>query len=431
MWNRIACFSIVFLSLAASAPAGEWPAWRGPRGDGVSDETGIPLRWSKTENICWKAPIPGKGHSSPIVWGDRVFVTTCLEEEGKRVLLCLDRRDGKRLWEQVVVTAKLERKHKLNSYASSTPATDGRHVWVTFLDYPRLLVACYDVEGKLIWRKSPGEFHSVHGFCSPPILYKDLVIVNGDQDAQAYLVALEQATGAERWRADRPNRTRSYCPPLIIDAAGKKQLVLSGSKCVASYDPDTGKQHWIIDGPTEQYVASLVFADGVVFVTTGFPEYHLMGIRPNGTGNITRTHVVWHEGQGARGASGAAYVPSPIAHGKYVFLVSDKPGPDNGKASCLEAGTGKRLWMEKLGRHHSASPVAAGEYLYFVDDDGQTFVLKAGPTFEVVSRNQLEEECSASPAIAHGQIFIRTLHNLYCIGSPNGKNPMEGTAGGR
>ena len=321
----------------------------------------------------------------------------------------------------MVLTAKLERKHHLNSYASSTPATDGRHVWVTFLEDPRLQVACYDTAGKLIWRKSPGEFHSVHGFCSPPILYKDVVIVNGDQDAKAYLVALDQATGAERWRADRPNRTRSYCPPILIELGNQKQLVLSGSKCVAAYDPDTGKQIWIIDGPTEQFVAGLVYTEGILFLTTGFPEYHLMGIRPDGAGNVTNTHVVWHEGDGKRGAKGAAYVPSPIAWGSYFFLVSDK-GPDSGLASCFEAKTGQRLWMERLGRHHSASPVAADGYLYFLDDDGQTFVLKVGPKFELVSRNPLEEECHASPAVAHGQIFIRALHNLYCIGSPEAKN---------
>jgi outer membrane protein assembly factor BamB len=240
------------------------------------------------------------------------------------------------------------------------------------------------------------------------VLYKDLVILNGDQDALAYIVALDKTTGAERWRADRPNRTRSYCTPLIIEAAGRMQLVLSGSKCVASYDPDTGKQWWIVDGPTEQFVASLVFTDGVVFVTGGFPELHLLGIRPDGDGNVTHTHVLWHE------TRGASYVPSPIAHGHEFYVVSD-----SGTASCLEARTGKRLWMARLGRHHSASPVSAGDFLYFLDDAGEMFVLKAGPKFEVVSRNKLGEECRASPAISQGQIFIRTLNHLYCIGTKN------------
>jgi outer membrane protein assembly factor BamB len=414
MGSSMTCGSLVFLVLAASAPAGDWPGWRGPRGDGTSDETHLPLRWNPTENVRWKVPIPGKGHSSPIVWGERLFVTTCLEKDEKRLLLCLDRRNGKLLWEREVLTAPLERKHKLNSFASSTPVTDGQHVWVSFLAYPDMQVVCYDFAGNLVWRRSPGKFYSPHGFCSSPMLYQDMVLLNGDQDAEAYLVALDKATGAERWRADRPNRTRSYCTPILIDAAGKKQLVLSGSKCVASYDPDTGKQLWIIDGPTEQYVASLVFLQDVLFLTAGFPEFHLMGIRPDGEGNVTQTHVLWHDRRGA------SYVPSPIAWDRYFFVVSD-----GGVASCLEAKTGKRLWMERLGRHHSASLVAADGYLYFPDDDGITFVLKAGPKFEVVSRNALEEECYASPAIAHGQLFIRTLHHLYCIGPADAERAQE------
>lgn len=393
--------------VSAQGVGEEWPGWRGPRGDGTSLETGIPVRWNKSENIHWKVAIPGKGHSSPIIWGDRVFVTTCLENEQKRVLICLDRGDGKVIWERTVLVAKLEEKHGLNSYASSTPATDGKHVWVSFLDFPHMEVVCYDFEGNQVWMKSPGKFYSKHGFCSPPILYKDMVILNGDQDAEAYLVALDKTTGEERWRTDRPNRTRSYSPPLIVDAAGKKQLVLSGNKCVASYDPDTGKQHWLIDGPTEQFVASLVYTDEVFFMTGGYPEYHLMGIAPDGQGNITKSkHILWHE------RKGASYVPSPIAHDKYFFIVTDK-----GLASCLEAKTGQWQWKEqRLGNHHSSSPVYAHGHLYFLDDGGQMFVLKAGPQFEIVSKNPLEEECYSSPAIAHGQIFIRALHHLYCIG---------------
>jgi outer membrane protein assembly factor BamB len=407
--TRLTCLGIGFLLWMTTARAEEWPGWRGSRGDGTSTEIGLPLHWSAGDNVAWKAAIPGIGHSSPIVWGDRTFVTTCLEKDFQRLLLCLDRRNGKLLWQRVVVTSKLEGKHKLNSYASSTPVTDGKHVWVTFLQEHDIEVACYDFDGNLVWRRSPGQFFSVHGFCSSPVLYHDLLIVNGDQDAEAYLVALDKNTGAERWRADRPNRTRSYCAPLLVNAAGKPQLVLSGSKCVASYDPDTGKQYWIIDGPTEQYVASLVHTDGVLFLTAGFPEYHNMGIRPDGVGNVTRTHVLWHEKKTT--ARKAAYVPSPIAHGHHFYVMSDL-----GYLSCFEARTGKRLWMEKLGRHHSASPAAAEGRLYCVDDDGITHIVKAGPTFEVLSRNALGDACYASPAIARGQIFIRTLHDLYCIG---------------
>jgi outer membrane protein assembly factor BamB len=202
----------------------------------------------------------------------------------------------------------------------------------------------------------------------------------------------------------------------VIEAAGKRQLVLSGSKCVASYDPDTGKQHWIVDGPTEQFVASLVYTDGVLFLTAGFPEYHNMGIRPDGAGNVTRTHVLWHEKKVP--ARKAAYVPSPVAWGHNFFLVSDL-----GYAHAFEARTGKRLWSRQLGQHHSAAPVAADGRLYFPADDGITYVVKAGPTFELVGRNELGEECYSSPAVSRGQVFLRTLHHLWCIGPAAGARP--------
>jgi outer membrane protein assembly factor BamB len=408
MTCRRSWLGLVVLALATSGYAEEWPGWRGPRGDGTSAEKDIPIHWSSTDNVAWKTPVPGTGHSSPVIWGDRIFLTTCLEQERQRVLLCLDRRDGRLLWQRVVLTAPLEKKHKLNSYASSTPATDGKHVWVSFLAMPNMEVACYDLEGNQVWQVSPGEFHSVHGFCSPPVLYRDTVILNGDQDdPRAFIVALGKETGKERWRIKRPG-LRSYCPPLIIEAAGRTQMVLSGGKCVAGYDPDTGKELWIIHGPTEQYVASLVYADGLFFLTCGFPERHLMAIRPDGTGDVTRTHVAWHVA-----GRPAGYVPSPIAHGGYFYVVSDE-----GWGGCFEAKTGKQEFLHRLCTHLSASPVSAGDYLYFLADDGTTYVLRAGPTFEVVSTNELGEECSASPAISRGQLFIRTLHNLYCIGRP-------------
>jgi len=408
MWTKSFISCVVLGLVSGLCWAENWPQWRGPRGDGTSQEKGIPVRWNEKENVLWKIPIPGKGHSSPVVWGDRIFVTTCIEKEQKRVLLCLDRSDGKIVWQRTVLIAPLEPKHALNSYASSTPATDGHFVWVTFLNMPKFEVDCYDFDGNLIWQRSPGEFHSKHGFSSPPILYQNMIILNGDQDAEAYLVALDKATGKERWRTDRPNRVRSYCPPLIIESAGRKQFVLTGSLCTASYDPDTGKQIWIVDGPTEQFVSSMVFLHNRVFLTSGYPEFHVMAIRPDGRGNVSKTHVLWHE---PCDSSKASYVPSPIAHDKYFFLVSD-----NGFAYCLDEKTGKRLWQHRLGDHHSASPVSAGGLLYFPDDDGTTYVVKGTNKFELVSRNKLAEGCRASPAISDGQIFIRTLGHLYCIG---------------
>jgi outer membrane protein assembly factor BamB len=405
MPHRLASLFFALAVVVSPVSAGEWPGWRGPRGDGTTDEKSLPVHWSDTENIAWKVEVPGVGHSSPAIWGDRIFLTSCREDQQKRILLCFNRTDGKLLWERTVLTSKLEHIHKENSYASSTPATDGKYVYVTFLNAPRYEAYCYDFEGNEIWHKSPGEFHSVHGFSSAPLLYKDFVILNGDQDAKAYVVALDKATGEERWRADRPNKTRSYCPPVIFEMAGKKQLVMSGSKCVASYDPDTGKQNWIIDGPTEQFVASLVYSDEVLFLTYGFPKLGVMGIKPDGEGNVTQSKVLYNE------PKGGGYVPSPIAHGGYFFVVTD-----GGVASCREAKTGKLEWIERLGGHTHSSPISAGDYLYFPDDKGVTYVIKGGPKFEVVAKNDLKEDCFSSPAVSHGQIFLRTSQHLWCIG---------------
>lgn len=395
---------VLLLSLTPSGRAENWPCWRGPRRDGTVTETNVPVRWGAAESVKWKVPVPS-GHSSPVVWGGRIFLTACDTSTKQRLLFCLNADDGSTVWKREVLTAELEPKHKLNSYASSTPCTDGQNVWVSFQAGTTMQVACFDTDGHKVWHVSPGEFHSKHGFCSPPLLHKNLVILNGDQDAEAWIVALDKATGREVWRIDRPNRTRSYCPPIIVEAAGKTQMILSGSLCVASYDPDTGQQHWIIDGPTEQFVASPVYADGVVMITGGYPEYHLMGIKPDGTGDVTKSHVVWHH------SKQASYVPSPVACNNRFFVVTD-----NGICHCLETVSGRVVWKERLGRHHSASPITANGLLYFPDDDGTTHVVRASDKFEVVARNKLGEGTFGSPAVSDGKIFFRTENHLWCVG---------------
>ena len=405
--------SLLALPLLLAAPilaADNWPSWRGAHLDGVSRESGpFPIQWSANDNIAWKTEIPGIGHSSPIIWGDRIFLTSCIETKDKnadRVLICLNRVDGKILWQKTVLSAAHERKHKLNSFASSTPATDGKYVYVTFLNAPNIWVYCYDFDGNVVWKKSPGKFNSPHGFCSSPILYQNLVIVNCDQDNQeAFIVGLDKSTGDEKYRIDRPNRVRSYCVPLIVEAAGKTQMVLTGSKCTASYDPATGKQYWLIDGPTEQFVASAVYTDDTFIITGGYPDHHILGIKPDGEGNVTSSHIIW------RTTKHTSYVPSPIAYRGLFYIVSDE-----GFASCYEPKTGKMLWSDRLCKHTSASLTAAGDYVYFLDDYGTCYVVKAGRTLEVVAKNKLNEECYASPAFSGGQIFIRGLNHLYCIG---------------
>ncbi len=398
--------ALVVTNAAAAAHAENWPGWRGPRGDGTSHEKHVPTRWSPSENIAWKVALPGKGHASPIVWDDRLFVVTCDEATEQRLLLCYERATGMKLWQQVVLQAPLEGKHPLNSFASSTPATDGQLVYVSFLDRGEMLVAAFDFAGQQVWSTRPGPFSSKHGFCSCPVLFEDKLIVNGDHDGDAYLVALDCRTGETVWKTERQNRTRSYSTPIIRNIDGRVQMILSGSKCVASYDPRDGALHWIIDGPTDQFVASMVFNGELLFLTAGFPELHMMAIRPDGSGNVTDSHIVW------RTRRGAAYVPSPISAGEYFLVVSD-----GGVASCFEAATGKRVWMERLGTHFSGSLISAGGLVYFTSDEGRTIVVRPGNELDVVAENELGEFCYASPAVSRGQVIFRGEQHLICIGA--------------
>ena len=415
---------VLFVFVSVTLMGENWPRWRGPSGDGISSEKGVPTNWSSTENIAWKAATPGDGHSSPIIWKDKVFLTTCLSDREERVLLCLDSLTGKTIWQQVVLESPLESIHQLNSRASGTPTTDGRQIYVTFLravgdKVPapnvgahrlitpgRIFVAAFDLNGNLNWKTEVGDFVSAHGFSTCPVLFEDLVIINGDHDGDGYIVALDRKTGNERWRTARENKTRSYVTPIIREIDGRTQMILSGSLSVASYDPSSGSRHWTIDGPTEQFVASMVYNGEFLFVTGGFPERHILAIRPNGHGNVTDTHIAW------RTTRGAAYVPAPIIIGPYLLVVAD-----SGIASCFEASSGKRYWMERLQGGHSASPVFADGNVYFVSDQGVTTLIRPGPEFEIVARNEIGEPVTASPAISQGQIFLRSHKNLYCIGA--------------
>ncbi|MEZ6055440.1 MAG: PQQ-binding-like beta-propeller repeat protein [Planctomycetaceae bacterium] len=412
-WSRFFLTLLLFggigLLMSQSLRAENWPQWRGPAGDGTSAETSLPVKWSATENIEWKVAIPYTGHASPIVWGETIFVTGVDEANERRMLMALDRRDGKVRWERTVLEAPLEKVHKLNSRSSSTPATDGERVYVSFLDRDSMCVAAYDLVGNEVWNVRPGPFKSVHGYCSSPILFENLLIVNGDHDGDAYIVAIDRKTGETVWKTPRENRTRSYCTPIIREINGRTQMMLSGSKCVASFDPRTGKRQWIIDGPTEQFVASLVDGNGLLFLTGGFPDKHIMAIDPTGEGNVTKTHVRWHVER-----NGVSYVPSPIACGRYFLVTSD-----GGIGTCFDAENGDVVWQERMGRHYSTSLTKANGLVYFLDDDGVTKVVRPGPTYDLIAENSLNEECYASPAISNGQLFIRGAQHLYCIGQPN------------
>lgn len=418
---------IASLLFSFTASAENWPQWRGPRLDGTSLDTGFPVK-ADTQSLKWKTEIPGAGHASPIVWGDRIFIVSAIADTGDRVLVSLDRATGKVQWQSTVLKAPVEQTHRLNSLASSTPATDGEKIFTAFLDntetpdtkkandgreipkgeVPKgtVVISAHDFSGKQVWQVRPGLFSSKHGFCSSPILFKDKVIVNCDHDGDGYIVALSRADGRELWRIQRPNNTRSYCVPLIRDLAGKTQMVLAGSKCTTSYDPNDGKLIWMMDGPTEQFVASLVYNSraGYLFLTAGFPEHHILAIKPDGTGNVTNTHIAWRTNQGA------AYVPSPIAEGDWCLVVSD-----SGIAHCFEAKTGRIAWEERMREHH-ASLVSAEGNVFFVNDFGVLRTVKPGNTYNLVAESEVGEKVFASPAMSEGQLFIRGEKTLQCFG---------------
>ncbi|MCX6926740.1 MAG: PQQ-binding-like beta-propeller repeat protein [Verrucomicrobia bacterium] len=392
--------------MSTCALAENWPCWRGPRGDGTSAEKSAPTHWSATNNVLWKTPVAGEGHSSPIIWGDRLFLTTALKESEERVLLCFDRKVGKLSWQQTVLRAPLEAKNQENSYASATPATDGEKVYVTFLDGINVVAAAYDFSGKQIWLVRPGGFKNQWGFSHTPVLFEDKVLLGCYSKGENFVVALSRADGRVLWKTPGTNPTQSFSPPLVGELAGRAQMILLGNKAVTSYDPRSGKVLWVVDGASEDSVITPVFNEkaGLLLTCSSWPDKVLLAIRPDGQGNVTSSKVVW------RAKEGSPYVPSPIAVGDWFFTSSA------GKVThCYDAATGNVLWKEPMGLHH-ASPVAVNGLLYFLNDDGVMHVVKAGPKFELIARNELGEKTYASPAVSGGQLFLRSYKHLYCIG---------------
>lgn len=397
---------IAILILSDFTAAENWPCWRGPRGDGTSLEKDIPIRWDAATNIIWKTTLPGTGQASPIVWGNRIFTTTAIPEKQQRILLCLDRETGGILWQKIVLDSPLEKKHNDNSFASGTPATDGEKVYVSFLDGKDVVVSAYDFSGKQIWLVRPGTFESPHGFSCSPVLFEDKVIINGDSKGDAFMAALSCDDGRTLWKIPHENRKLSYSTPLMREIDGRIQIIHSGNQSVAGYNPNDGSLYWIVDGPSEEFVASPVYSDitGLVYISSGYPQRHLLAIKPNGSGNVTQTHIAW------RTTEGAYYVPSPICAGDYLLTTNT-----SGEVHCFEAATGKILWKERLGRQYS-SPVLIDGFVFIPNDDGVVSVIRPGPTFELVAQNAIGEKMNTSLTVSNGRIFLRGEAHLFCIG---------------
>jgi outer membrane protein assembly factor BamB len=396
----------VLALFAASSRAENWPQFRGPRGDGVSSEQGVPVRWSATENVVWKTPLPGEGHSSPIVWGGSVFLTSAEKDSGKRLLLRLDAKSGEVLWQRTVVTAPGEHMHRENSSASSTPVTDGTHVWTSFQAGDRVDLRCFDFTGKEIWSLQPLAFEGEHGYSYSPVLHGDLLIFDCRQEGEAALLALEKRTGKLRWRAEPGNKRISHIAPYFIGEGARRQMIVCGSDEIRSYHPDTGTPIWWCKGPSDVAVAGLTHGDGLVFATAGYPARTRMAVRYDGRGDVTDTHVAWSF------RKQVTYVPSPVFHAGHLFTVDDA-----GMLFCFDAKTGEAKWEQRLGGRTRSSLVLAEGRLYSTNEKGVTTVFEADPAaFRPVATNNLGEFCYTTPAISGGRLFLRTGSNLYCIG---------------
>ena len=407
---------LVLALFAAHSPAADWASFRGPGSSGISDEKDLPTKWSATENLAWKTDLPGPGSSSPIVWGDRVFVTCYtgygLDENSpgdqanlKRHLLCLERKTGQILWDKEV-PAKLPEPEfssfqALHGYASSTPATDGERV---FVFYGKSGVLAYDFAGAELWRTDVGDGDFYWGVGSSPLLYKNLVIVNAAVESGA-LIALDQKTGQEQWKT--PNLKGCWGTPVLAEVkGGKPEIVLNPPNAMKGFDPDTGRELWTCDGIKESYLCPTVVAkDGVVYAI-GARANTSLAVKAGGSGDVSGTHLLWTK-------RGGSNVTSPVIFGEHLYWVSD-----SGMAFCLKAATGDQVYQQRLRGGVYASATIADGKIYVVSQKGGTYVLALGPKFEQLALNTLGDASTfnASPAISQGQIFLRSDKALYCIG---------------
>jgi hypothetical protein len=384
-----------------------WPSWRGPLGDGHTAETGLPVKWDQSA-VAWKVPLPGRGQSSPVIWGERIFLTAALENGKQRVVFCLNRADGKTLWEKVAWTGTPEPSHKMNGWASATCVTDGERVYAFFGKGGGLF--CYSVDGELLWSQGLGEFTSPWGTSACPILVGDLVIQNCDADVDANLVAFHKKTGEKAWRTPRDD-FRGWSTPVLVTVNGRQEIVLNGHTGVRAYAPATGQELWHRKNSKGRGEPTVTPGAGLLFSVNGLPGGDIYAVRPGGSGAVDDSQMVWKKTR-----STGRDTPSPILVDKDLLVVSM-----SGILTCYDSSTGKELWQTRLGGNYSASPIAYQGEAFFLSEAGETVVIEPGPELKITARNTLpvgdEEIFRASITPSAGQLFIRSDRNLYCIGT--------------
>jgi outer membrane protein assembly factor BamB len=416
-----------------------WAGWRGPNGLGIAPGTSYPEEWTPDKNIAWKTPVPGRGHSSPIVWNDWIFLTTSVEggkapEDHKAPIhpgfdlkpgyfhpdsvgvdrvnalkvLAYDAKDGRQLWDRTVYDGLMyDNRHRKNTYASSTMVTDGTIAYAFFESGG---LYAFDFEGKLLWKTSLGGIAKAGmGPGTSPVLFENLIILQCDQEMGegSFIVALDRLTGREVWRQARTTR-RSWATPLIVRTPARVEMITAGAEKVISYDPRTGKELWRANGTDSHPIPSAVAGHGLAFLSAGSQAKRALAIRLGGDGDLTNSPaVVW------RHTKGTAYVPSPILVGPYLYLMTDA-----GIMTCLDAATGKVVYeggRPPVPATFTASLVAYGDRLLATSEDGDTFVIRTGPTHEIVRTNSVGEPVYASLALAGGSIYIRGAEHLFAI----------------
>jgi outer membrane protein assembly factor BamB len=390
--------------------AGDWPWWRGPTRDGVAAaDQKPPLHWSQTENVFWKTAVPGRGHGSPTIVGDQVFLATCDEEQEVQSVLCYDRKTGTQVWKTDVHSGHIEKKeNKKSSQASATVACDGERLFITFQNAKAIYLTALTRAGKRLWQKKVADFVTHQGYGASPAVYQSLVLVSADHKGGGKLAAYDRVTGELVWSHERP-KIPNYTSPVIVNAAGREQLVFTGCNLVSSFDPLNGKSLWEVPGATEECVTSTVTDGSVIFSSGGYPKNHLAAIRADGSGK-----VVWEKGV-------RVYVPSLLIHDGFLYAAADE-----GVAYCWKADSGKEMWKQRLGGTFTASPVLVGENIFATNEAGETFIFKARPDgYEKVAENKLGDEVLATPVICGSRLFMRVaLHKdgkrgemLYCLGT--------------
>lgn len=408
----VAISAITFACAALNTQAGDWASWRGPNGNGVAEAgQSPPTKWDEKTNIVWRTPVPGRGHSSPVVVGDSIYLATADEREERQFVMAFDRKSGKQKWITEISRGGFPKTHTKNTHASPTVACDGERLFIAFHHHAQLTLAAIDLAGKIEWKKEIGPFNPKiyeYGYAPSPLIYESTVIIAADYEKGGYLAAYDRKTGANRWTTPRPKKL-SFSSPIVAKIAGKDQLLISGCELVAAYNPATGKLLWSTPGTTMATCGTMIWEGDFVFASGGYPKAETICVKADGSGE-----VMWTNRQ-------KSYEQSMLVTNGYVYAFTDK-----GVAYCWRAADGKEMWKERLSGPVSSSPILVGDTIYAANEAGTVYVFKADPKgFQSVATNKLGDSAFATPAFCDSKIYTRVGFGrggsrqefLVCIGA--------------